>query len=54
MGSLTKVPAVKAIDLYDGNFHRKVKDRLRSSECKDRVLIVSALYGLVKLDEYYL
>jgi len=44
--------SVKAIDLYDGNFHRKVKDRLRSSECKDRVLIVSALYGLVKLDEY--
>jgi len=44
--------SVKAIDLYDGNFNRKVKDRLRSSECKDRVLIVSALYGLAKLDEH--
>jgi len=44
--------SVKAMNLYDGNFHRRVRDSLRSSECKDRVLIVSALYGLVKLDEY--
>ena len=45
-------PSVKAIDLYDGNFHRKVNDRLRSLKFKDCVLIVSALYGLVKLDDY--
>jgi len=44
--------SVKAIDLYDGNFLRRVRDSLMSSECKDHVLIISALYGLVKLDEY--
>jgi len=44
--------SVKALDLYDGNFLRRVRDSLMSSEFKDHVLIISALYGLVKLDEY--
>jgi len=43
--------SVKALDLYDGNFLRRVRESLMSSEFKDHILIISALYGLVKLDE---
>jgi hypothetical protein len=48
-------PLTRAIDLYVGNFYRKAKrvllDILHGKYPYIHVLIVSALYGLVKLDE---
>ena len=48
-------PLTRAIDLYVGNFYRKAKkvllDILHGKYPHIHVLIVSALYGLVKLDE---
>ncbi len=48
-------PLTRAIDLYAGNFYRKAKkvllDILHGKYPYIHVLIVSALYGLVRLDE---
>ena len=48
-------PLTRAVDLYVGNFYRKAKkvllDILHGKYPHIHVLIVSALYGLVKLDE---
>lgn len=48
-------PPARAIDLYTGHLHRKVekalRDILKGKYPYIHVLIVSALYGLVKLDE---
>ena len=48
-------PITRAVDLYNGRFYKKTKkallDILGEKYPHVRVLIVSALYGLVKLDE---
>jgi len=49
-------PLTRAVDLYSGNFYRRARGTLlnladRKQELDVHVLIVSALYGLVKLDE---
>ena len=49
-------PYIKAIKLYNGNFYKnevkKLIENLSDNRSNIRVLIISAFYGIAKLDEY--